>query len=95
MLRGNDTLAFEAVRLVLEGDSLYYIPTVPDQNKSRPVRFSQKLISDDQLIFTNPRHDFPQVISYTRINKDSLVAEISGSRNGRERKQSYPMKRVR
>lgn len=46
------------------------------------------------LVFENPMHDFPQIISYTKITCDSLVAQISGEKNGQERKQAFPMKRV-
>ena len=49
----------------------------------------------DTIVFENPQHDFPQIISYTKINADSLVAEISGSKNGQELKQTFPMKRVK
>jgi len=60
-----------------------------------PVRFATKTISETQLVFENPQHDFPQTISYTKITADSLVAEISGTKNGHERKQIFPMKRVK
>jgi hypothetical protein len=47
------------------------------------------------MIFENPAHDFPQFISYTKITTDSLVAEISGTKNGQARKQRFPMKRIK
>lgn len=40
-----------------------------------------------------PAHDFPQRISYTLIHKDSLLAEISGTRNGIAQRKLFPMKR--
>ena len=54
-----------------------------------------KTISDTKLIFENPEHDFPQIISYNKMSSDSLVAEISGTKNGQERRQTFPMKRVK
>ena len=93
MVKGKDTVVFENVRLVQEQDRLFYIPTVKDQNNGLPVRFAAKKISATQLVFENPQHDFPQIISYTKISLDSLVAEISGVRNGKERKEIFPMKR--
>lgn len=89
-----DTVVFETIRLVQETDGLFYIPTVKNQNDGLPVRFAAKSISETQLVFENPQHDFPQVISYTKITPDSLVAEISGVNNGQERKLTFPMKRV-
>jgi len=90
-----DTIAFEHIRLVQEQDGLYYIPIVKNQNNGLPVRFATKTISETQLVFENPQHDFPQIITYTKINANSLVAEILGVKNGKERKQTFPMKRVK
>lgn len=94
IVKEKDTVVFENIRLVQEKDGLFYIPAVKNQNDGLPVRFANKTISETQLVFENPQHDFPQVISYTKITPDSLVAEISGTKNGRERRQLFPMKRV-
>lgn len=94
-VKEKDTLVFETLRLVQEKDQLVYIPVVKNQNGGQPVRFAAKTVSDAALVFENLQHDFPQVISYVRVGADSLVAEISGVRNGQERKQTFPMKRVK
>ncbi len=95
IIKEKDTIVFENIRLVQEQDGLFYIPTVKNQNDGLPVRFATKTISETQMVFENPKHDFPQIISYTKITSDSLVAEISGTKNGQERKQTFPMKRVK
>jgi len=95
IIKEKDTIVFENIRLVQEQDGLFYIPTVQNQNGGLPVRFALKDISAIQLVFENQKHDFPQIISYTKINADSLVAEISGIKNGKERKQIFPMKRMK
>jgi Domain of unknown function (DUF6265) len=95
IIKENDTVVFENIRLVQEQNALVYIPAVKSQNDAMPVRFASKTISETQMVFENPEHDFPQVISYTKIGSDSLVAEISGTKNGQERKRTFPMKRVR
>lgn len=95
IVKEQDTIIFETIRLVKEQDGLFYIPTVKNQNDGLPVRFATKTISETQLVFENPQHDFPQIISYRKITPDSLVAEISGTKNGQERKQIFPMKRVK
>jgi hypothetical protein len=94
IIKESDTIVFETIRLIQEQDGLYYIPSVKDQNDGAPVRFISKIFSDTQMVFENSAHDFPKVISYTRISADSLVAEISGTIKGKERKQTFPMKRV-
>lgn len=92
---GKDTMVFEQLQLVQEEGRLVYIPIVNGQNNGMPVRFPAKAISTTQLLFENPQHDFPQTISYTKISADSLVAEISGLRNGQQRKQTFKMRRVK
>ncbi|KMQ61145.1 hypothetical protein ACM40_15735 [Chryseobacterium sp. BLS98] len=94
-MRGKDTIVFENIRLVQENKKLFYIPTVKNQNEGLPVRFVAKAISENQLVFENPQHDFPQIIAYTKITSDSLIAEISGTKNGQKREQTFPMKRVK
>lgn len=95
IIKEKDTIVFENIRLVQEQDGLFYIPTVKSQNDALPIRFAVKTISETELVFENKQHDFPQIISYTKITSDSLVAEISGIKNGKERKQEFPMKRLK
>lgn len=95
IVKEKDTIVFEYIRLIQEQDELFYIPTVKNQNEGLPVRFASKNVSEIELVFENPQHDFPQIISYTKITSDSLIAKISGTKNGQERKQSFPMTRVK
>ena len=95
MVKVQDTIVFENIRLVQEKEGIFYIPVVKNQNDGLPVRFVAKTISDTKLIFENPEHDFPQIISYTKISSDSLVAEISGTKNGQIQRQTFRMKRVK
>lgn len=96
ILTGKDTLIIETIALRKVNESLVYIPRLQNSNKTKvPARFTLKSATDNQLIFENKTHDFPQVISYRRINRDSLVAEISGTENGKTRKEIFPMTKVR
>lgn len=92
-IKDKDTLNNEVVMLTQKGDELFYIPTVIGQNNNEPVLFKMTKGSAKQLVFENPKHDFPQKIIYTQITKDSLVAEISGMENGKPASERYPMKR--
>jgi len=89
-----DTVSSESIKLVQQGEELNYIPTVQGQNNDMPVKF--KLVSSDsnKLIFENPAHDFPQMITYWNVPPDSLIAEISGLINGEHQAQKFPMRRV-
>lgn len=95
MIKEKDTIVFEQIQLIQQSGGLFYIPTVNNQNNGLPVYFQAKKISDSALVFENREHDFPQIIVYSRISADALVAEISGTKNGRNHKQTFPMSRVK
>ncbi len=94
MRQGEDIRVLETIRLVREGENLYYIPVVGDQNDGQPVRFTLTELTDRSMRFENPDHDFPQVITYSRIGSDSLMAQIAGTINGEGRSVAFPMRRV-
>jgi hypothetical protein len=91
---GSDTLFSETISLEQNGNALYYIPTVQDQNDGQPVRFTLTSSTEDQLIFDNPEHDFPQKISYHLIRTDSLCVRISGEVEGHWKQEVFPFIRM-
>jgi len=92
---GKDTVSSETISLEQNGEQLFYIPIVKEQNGGKPVKFKMTSINNNQIIFENPKHDFPQKISYSLITNDSLLAEISGTMAGKQNSQKFPMKRVK
>ncbi|WP_310379261.1 DUF6265 family protein [Flavobacterium sp.] len=94
-IKGKDTLHFESIVLQQNGEDLVYIPTVKGQNNDKPVPFKLTASTDKQLVFENPKHDYPQKIIYNQITNDSLVAEISGIQQGKPSSDKYPMKKVK
>jgi len=94
LIQGQDTIVKETIRLIIENDAMYYIPSVKSQNEGKPIRFVMTRLSDNQMMFENPEHDFPQVIYYRQESKDSLLAEIWATDEGKIHKISFPMKRV-
>lgn len=92
-IKGKDTLHSEKIQLVQKGDLVQYIPTVKGQNNNQPVIFNLTSKTAKQLVFENPKHDFPQKIVYKQITADSLVATISGTQQGKTSSESYPMKK--
>jgi len=92
-INGKDTMVMETIQLLQRGNELFYIPTVKNQNGGQPVSFKMIKLTDKEMEFENPGHDFPQKISYTQVGKDSLLAEISGMVNGVERSRLFPMTR--
>ncbi|WP_162903156.1 DUF6265 family protein [Taibaiella koreensis] len=94
VLHGKDTMVLETIRLCREDREWYYIPVVKDQNEGKPVKFRMINTEGEALVFENPEHDFPQVITYRKTGKDALIAEISGKAKGNARKETFPMKRI-
>ena len=90
---GKDTVFSEKIALEQKGDSLFYVPVIKNQNQGKPVSFALTSAKGNQLVFENPKHDFPQKVTYTKITADSLVAEISGMKDGKAGKETFPMKK--
>ena len=83
-IKGKDTIHFESIVLSQKGDeALAYIATVKGQNEGKPVAFSSTSETDNKLTFENPKHDYPQKITYTKGAKNTLTAEISGKLQGK------------
>lgn len=90
-----DTVFSESIVLQQRGEDLFYMPAVSDQNEGKPVEFKLTIFTDSTLVFENPEHNFPQKISYINYGGDSLLAEISGLREGKVASEKFPMKRVK
>jgi hypothetical protein len=93
-IKDKDTLHFETITLEQKGENLIYSATVKGQNDDKPVSFHMTSETDKKLVFENPKHDYPQKITYTLINKDSLVAEISGIQLGKPSSEKFGMKKL-
>lgn len=94
LINGKDTLVTERIALTLRDGEIIYSPTVSGQNNNQPVPFKLTRSTADSFIFENPTHDFPSVISYVRINTDSMIATISGNPGGKPMSESFYMGRV-
>lgn len=88
-----DTVFYEKVQLMQRNDSLFYIVSVKDQNKEKPVSFYLTTATANQLVFENPTHDFPNKIEYNKIGTDSIRATIYGLKDGKEVSENFPMKK--
>jgi len=50
----------------------------PHPKGQSPASFRLRRLNDGEVVWANPTHDFPRVISYRRVAPDSLVARIEG-----------------
>jgi hypothetical protein len=94
-IKEKDTLHFESITLQQKGEELTYNATVKGQNNDEPITFKLTNSTDTQLVFENPKHDYPKKIIYTQITEDSLAAEISGILEGKASSEKFSMKKIK
>lgn len=89
---GEDTVFSESVELIEKEGVLNYIVSISEGDQG-PTAFKLTKSSDTELVFENPKHDFPQTITYTHKG-DSVIAVISGKEKGKPKKEVFAMKKV-
>ena len=90
-IKEKDTIHLESIKLIQKNDDLFYIPTVSGQNNNEPTTFTMTSDAENTFSFENPAHDYPQKITYKKINDTNLLATISGKQQGKQSQESYPM----
>lgn len=93
-IKEKDTLHFESIILQQKGEELTYSTMVKGQNEEKAVAFKLTTTTEKQLVFENPKHDYPQKIIYSEINPDSIVVKISGIQQGKPSSEQYSMKKI-
>jgi len=76
---GVDSL-LETIDIIYTGGNWIYQPTVQGQNNEMPVSFKIIFLKEEEFIAENSAHDFPQRITYRRI-QTGLYASIEGWKN--------------
>lgn len=92
---GSDTVITELIDLYLSGNEIFYVPTTYGQNDGNPVSFKLTSREGGAFNFTNPDHDFPTLISYLFVEKDHVVATVSGDVEGVNRALDFDYHRVK
>ena len=94
-IKEEDTLHFETITLQQKGEELTYSAAVKGQNDDKPVAFKLTTATEKQLVFENPKHDYPQKISYTQTTPNNLVAKISGIQQAKPTSEQFSMKKIK
>ncbi len=92
--KDTDTLHFETISLQQIGEDLNYNSTIKGQNNDKLISFKLIAETENQLVFENPKQDYPRKITYNKITKDSIQIIISGIQKGKTSSESYPMKKI-
>lgn len=93
-ISGADTIIEENIQLLLKEGYIFYIPTVNGQNDGKPVPFKLTSAYNGVYMFSNAGHDYPQIVAYQFIGKDSLNAWIDGTINGKKKRVDFHYRRV-
>lgn len=64
------------------GDSQSTLTYVALPSGQSETRFQLASVSEGQLVFINPQHDFPQQISYRYISENRLQARVEAGAKG-------------
>lgn len=91
---GSDTVFKEHSRLEEAGKTLQCVISIPGENNDQPVTFTMTRQTENTILFENPEHDFPTAIRYEQKG-DSVIAEISGTQEGKFAKERFAMVRVK
>lgn len=88
---GNKTVEFEFLRIEQRGDEIFYIAN-PNANCPQ-TDFKLTRLSEQEVVFENPAHDYPKRIIYRKNSDGSLVASIDGGEGTKP--QSFPYVRMK
>jgi hypothetical protein len=69
----------ERMKIVQTNEGIFFIATVTYQNKGLPVSFKLISIKNNEFVFENKEHDFPQQVMYHVKSDDNLFAFINGN----------------
>ena len=90
--RGGRVTSYEFTTIAAEGDSDLVL--TPRPVGQPPADFSLTKLRPGMAVWSNPRHDFPQVISYRRLGSNSLTARIEGPGPNGTRSSEWKMEKV-
>ena len=73
-------------------DNLLYVakPSAQAETAFKLVRLTER-----EVVFENPTHDYPQRVSYALKDDGTLLAAIDGTKNGKSRRVEFPYRRVK
>lgn len=92
IVSGGRTVAFEYMRIAANEDDLVEFIASPSGQET--ARFKMVSMSENEVVFENPEHDFPTRIIYRLKNDGHLLGRIEGVDNGTPRTAEFPMTRI-
>ena len=91
-VRGGKAADWEFMRIEQVGDSLTFFAKPRANKEETPFKLAR--MSDSEVVFEDPVHDFPQRVTYRLTKAGSLAPSIAGVINGKLKTIDFPMQRV-
>ncbi len=91
-VRDSKTVAFEYLRIEESAEGSLALFASPSGQS--PARFDMVSLTNNEVVFENPEHDFPQRIIYRLAQDGRLIGRIEGPPNGRPKSIDFPMSRI-
>jgi len=88
-VKAGKVTAFEFLRVIVKNGKAVY---VAQPGGVPPTEFVATNVTADQIVFENPKHDFPKRVIYRRSDAEQLTASIDGGSAGANRVE-FAMKR--
>lgn len=93
-IKEKDTLHSEKIELKQIGENLLYISTIKGDNNDKPTSFKHTIEIEEQLVFENPKNDYPRKIVYKPFANGHVLIEISGIQHDKLSSTRYSMKKT-
>lgn len=90
-----DTIHHETIELVQDNEQLNYIATVRGENQNLSITFKFKETEENELIFENPKHDYPTKIFYKLKDSLKLDISISGLQLGKTSTENFKLIKIK
>ena len=86
-VQGERTTEFEFLRIDQRADGIYYVATLNGRCPATDFKLVQ--LTESEVIFANPQHDFPKRIIYKRAGPDTVTASIDGGEGTHQTSLTY------
>ncbi len=86
VVAGPRMVAFEFLRIIQRDGEIYY---VAQPGGRAATEFKLTSVTATRVVFENPAHDHPKIITYEKSGEGKLVATIEGNERGQHKKQEF------
>lgn len=74
-----------------KNDIITYSAKIVGENNDKSIDFKLTSITENNCVFENPSHDYPQKIMYKKESNNNLIATVSGRQQGKQSTENYSM----